>query len=85
METEEIEQAAKECANSGGPFSTHIDNYRYMFIEGAKWQAERFKKDLLDAINHADAIDSLNMTMREIPDILIENLKTSLHNIKKLL
>ncbi len=37
----ELNEAANECANSGGPFSIHRQNYKYMFMEGARWQSEK--------------------------------------------
>lgn len=41
---QELEDAAKDHARYGGPFSTHEQNYEYMFKQGANWKAEQLSK-----------------------------------------
>ena len=40
-EQQTLETAAREAAKSGGPFSTHGQNYEYMFKLGAEWQKQQ--------------------------------------------
>ncbi len=40
---QELEDAAKKCAARGGPFSTHRQNYEYMFKEGARWKGQQLQ------------------------------------------
>ncbi len=43
FEQQTLETAARDAAKSGGPFSTHGQNYEYMFKLGAEWQKQQLK------------------------------------------
>ena len=45
---QELEDAAKDHARYGGPFSTHRQNYEYIFIQGATWKAEQVANDAIE-------------------------------------
>lgn len=47
---QELEDAAKDHARYGGPFSTHRQNYEYIFIQGATWKAEQVATDAVEML-----------------------------------
>lgn len=64
-------------------------SHRKAYIHGRIEERSRFKLDILDSINHIDAIDSLNQLSSQKQahyiNEAIEKLKMSLDNLKKLL
>lgn len=89
---ETIEKAGRDYAGIIRPitederyYNPNVKQYD-AFIAGAEFFKSQIKKDLLDAINHGDAIDKYNYlsTHTKLTDY-IELLKTSLDNLRKLL
>lgn len=54
IELNDPKEAAKDHARYGGPFSTHHQNYEYMFEQGVNWQKERSftLEQMLEAITY---------------------------------
>jgi len=49
---QELEDAAKDHARYGGPFSIHKQNYEYMFKQGAQWQKQQSAEDIEKLCQH---------------------------------
>ncbi len=90
----DLKQAAKDYSDKywieTGNYEGEIDT-NIAFDTGANWMKEQMKNDLLYTINHTCAlytnhqiVNVLNPLYQE-QDELIEKLKTSLDNLRKLL